>query len=43
MLVDVDEPADFRKAALDKGINLPLRGLPEALDTIPLEDNIHWA
>lgn len=43
VLVDVDDPADFRKAALDKGLNVPLRELPETLDTIPLEENIHWA
>ena len=43
VLVDVDEPAEFRRAALDKGINLPLRELPDVLDNIPLEANIHWA
>jgi rhodanese-related sulfurtransferase len=43
VLVDVDDPAEFRKAALDKAINVPLRELPEVLDTIPLEQNIHWA
>jgi len=43
VLVDVDDPAAFRKAALNKAINAPLRELPEGLDAIPLDETIHWA
>jgi len=42
-LVDVDDPVEFAKANLPKVINVPLRGLADTLDNIPLEEQIHWA
>lgn len=42
-IVDVDDPVEFAKANLPKAINVPLRGLADSLDNMPLEEQIHWA
>ena len=51
LLVAVDARDDFAKAKgapaarvkLAKAINIPLRELPELLDTMPLQDTVNWA
>lgn len=46
LLVDVDTPEEFQKSTLFnfvRAINLPLRQLPDALDSMPLQETIDWA
>ena len=46
LLIDVDTPEEFKQSTLAnfvRGINLPLRQLPDALDTMPLQETIDWA
>ncbi len=44
LLVDVDEPDEFASAGLNptKSINAPLRGLPDTLDNMPLQETVTW-
>lgn len=43
LLVDVDDPEAFGRTALERSINLPLRGLAQGLDDMPLEETVQWA
>jgi len=42
VLIDVDEPEESAKANLPKVINIPLRRLPDSLDTMLLKQDILW-
>ncbi|HEX7588600.1 MAG TPA: hypothetical protein VF478_09820, partial [Anaerolineae bacterium] len=45
-IIDVDLPADFAKSSLldyHLATNISLRELPDALDTLPLQETIGWA
>ena len=42
VLIDMDEPEESARAKLPKVINIPLRGLPDSLDTMPLKQDILW-
>jgi rhodanese-related sulfurtransferase len=43
LLVDVDTSEEFAQVTLHRVINLPLRKLPDSMDSMPLQETIDWA